>query len=127
MAIEIKYEEYSHSFIGYVDGEKVSTLELWEDDETGDFWLNGIYVDKEENYEKGYASSLIREALKHYNPIYVSIASRYEHKEHGDTTARELTTHGATLVNRLRDKGVLKKEWFINPFGSHFPDENEEI
>jgi hypothetical protein len=126
MAFQIKYDDHNHSFKGYVDNEKVSSLELWEDDETGLFWLNGIYVDKEENYGKGYASSLIRAALKHYDTIYVSIASSYEHKQNGDTTARELTADGATLVNNLKSTGVLKAEWFVNPFCSYFPDENVE-
>lgn len=125
MAFQIKYDEYNHTFKGFVDGEKVSSLELWQDEETGDFWLNGIYVDKEENYGKGYASSLIREALKYYDAIYVSTAPDYEHKQNGDTTARELTIDGATLVKNLKSRGVLKEEWFVNPFGSYFPDEND--
>jgi NAD(P)-dependent dehydrogenase (short-subunit alcohol dehydrogenase family) len=31
------------------------------------------------------------------------------------------------MANNLKSKGVLKDEWFVSPFGSYFPDENEEL
>ncbi len=118
MALEITHEEYSHIFNGFVDGVKVSYLELWEDCETNEYWLNGIYVLEKENRGKGYASSLFKKALEHYPEILISTATAYDHKTRGDMTSRELTDEGRALVYNLIKKNILKSEWLKNPFGS---------
>jgi hypothetical protein len=112
----IKHDNYSHIFKGLIDGKEVCSLELWEDENSGDFWLNGIYTHKEGNRHLGYATALVVAALEKYEAIFVSIATHTEHKENGDNTARMLTLEGAAFVYALRDRGILKNNWFVNPF-----------
>jgi hypothetical protein len=121
--MEINYDDFNHTFKGYIGNVKVCELNIFTENEDCDdeyykeprYWLNGIYTT--EGYGKnGYATLLIQEAINVYGELYVSTATEYEHKQRGDDTARQLTDDGAILVNRLKAKGILKSEWFINPF-----------
>lgn len=121
--MNIEYCDVYHTLQGYLDNVKVCELNIFVENEDCDndnykeprYWLNGIYTTF--SYErKGYATQLIKEAINKYGEIYISKASEYEHKQRGDNTARQLTEDGAALVNKLKDRGVLKTEWFINPF-----------
>jgi GNAT superfamily N-acetyltransferase len=121
--MKIVYDDFNHNFIGYVDGRKVCELNLFEENEDCDeefykepkYWLNGIYTIKE-HCRNGYATQLIKKAIDKYRVVYVSTATDYEHKQRGDNSARELTIEGALLTNKLKEKNILKSEWFINPF-----------
>lgn len=121
--MRIEHNEFTNDFLGYIGDEKVCELNIFAENEECDdeyykeprYWLNGIYT-KEGYRKKGYAKSLIQKAISKYGEIYISIAQEYEHKQRGDDTARQLTDDGAILVNSLKAKGILKPEWFINPF-----------
>ena len=121
--MEIKYDDFNHDFIGYVDGIKVCELNLLaENEDCGEefypeprYWLNGIYTTKGHS-RNGYATQLIVEAIDKYREVYVSTATDFEHKQRSDNSARQLTVDGASLMKRLKDINILKSEWFVNPF-----------
>lgn len=121
--MRIEHNEFTNDFLGYIGDKKVCELNIFAENEDCDddyyqeprYWLNGIYTT--EGYgRKGYATLLIQEAINVYGELYVSTATEYEHKQRGDDAARQLTDEGAFLVNKLKNKNILKKEWFINPF-----------
>lgn len=124
MAVKIKFDDSSY-FEAFLDNKKVGTLDVMiEEDEFGGdtlYWLNGIYVTN--TYQKkGIATKLIKRAIKEFGKVYVSTASEMQHKQNGDSSARQLCDDGASLVNKLIERKILKKRWMINPFGEDHCD-----
>jgi hypothetical protein len=119
--VTIEHDEFNHHYEMKNDHEVVCELDLFEEETfDGDYkyWLNGIYT-KVGHELNGYTQTLIEKAIDDYGEIYISYATAYEHKTNNDTTARELTEDGAKLVSRLKKKGTLKDNWFVNPFGGY--------
>ena len=132
---EIEHDEVYHNFTGLIDGKEICILNLLEeggeeDDQWGTtparYWLNGIYTHKEEHKFKGYATKLMMAAIEKYGEIYISSASPEEHKQRGDDSARELLDDGLIFINALGRKGIIKKEWRINPFHDESDDDYSE-
>lgn len=118
----IEHDDVNHRYeMRDANNDIVCELDLLEE-ETNDgdykYWLNGIYT-KEGHKRNGYAQKLIERAIDDYGTVYISSASAYEHKTNDDSSARELTEDGASLVNGLKQKGILLDDWFVNPFGSY--------
>ncbi|TCO01020.1 GNAT family N-acetyltransferase [Natronoflexus pectinivorans] len=124
MAVIIKFDDDSY-FQAYIGNNEVGTLDILidEDEFSGEisYWLNGIYVNKEFQ-RQGIATELIKKAIDEFEEVFVSSASQWEHKQNGDTSARELCDDGADLVNKLIERKIIKKEWMINPFGEDTSD-----
>lgn len=115
-------DEEGENFEVTIDDITVCELNLWEESYDDDwrqaesvFWLNGIYT-KHGHDRKGYATKLIEAAIEVHGKILISSASSMEHKDRGDTTARELTDEGAIFVKALVNKGIINPEWIVNPF-----------
>lgn len=123
---ELSRDHDGENFYIKINDIVVCELNLWEesfDDDLWQFesryWLNGIETDPA-HFRNGYATKLIKEAIKFHGKIFISSASPMEHKDRGDSTARELTEEGAKLVKDLVKKGIVKREWVFNPFGSGY-------
>jgi GNAT superfamily N-acetyltransferase len=124
MAVNIKFDDDSY-FQAYIGNIEAGTLEILieENEFSGEvaYWLNGIYV-KNSFQRQGIATKLIVKAIDEFGEVFVSSAEQWEHKQNGDTSARELCDDGADLVNKLIKRKIIKKEWMINPFGEETPD-----
>ena len=123
---ELSRDSNGENFYVKIKDIVVCELNLWEESfedylwqsETR-YWLNGIYTDPA-HFRNGYATKLIEAVIDFHGKIFVSSASSMQHKDVGDTTARELTIDGAKLVTELVKRGVIKREWVFNPFDSGY-------
>jgi GNAT superfamily N-acetyltransferase len=113
MAIEIKNKDNEY-FEAYDNVRKIGSLDIFTDDE-GLNWLNGIEVNLAYR-RKGVATMLIEKAIDELDDVYISTASQTQHNDNNDNTARYLCDDGASLVNKLIERKVIKKKWMKNPF-----------
>jgi GNAT superfamily N-acetyltransferase len=108
--IEIKAS--SESFTAYYEDKKIGELDLYYDSV---YWLGFIQVD--EKYRGyGIGTRLIQAAVEKIGHLFVSNLGQNDHEIHDSNDTRWLTTDGDRLVKSARSKGILKDEWFQNPF-----------
>ncbi len=120
---QLVVEESGGDFYGYLEGEQVSSLELYEDGD-GRFWINNVKTNSK--YQgQGIGTEMVRQAVLHYGAIFASKGSKYDH-ENDDSDTRYLTQEGATLVNSCIRKEVMKEEWFFNPAFENEDDIDED-
>lgn len=120
MSIRIEFDD-DYMFEAYDGDKKVGELEImheWAEmpGQVERHWLNGVYITDPKYHRKGIATQLVREAVNAFGELHVSSADAWEHKQHNDNSARELTDDGAALVNSCLAKGILQQSWMINPF-----------
>ena len=85
--------------------------------ENNRIWLNNCSVD-EDLRKKGIGEYMIIEAIKEFGEIYFSNAEKVEHKRKNiENDSRYIEPpDGDYFVKSLLKKGIIKKEWLINPF-----------
>lgn len=101
---------------GRIGNEVICRFEYFLEDNK--FWIN--IISTEWKYKsQGFGTQMICAALKVYNEIYVSTGTRRELNAKGlrgdsryESDRKELTP----FVNKLVERGVLKKEWIQNPY-----------
>lgn len=126
--ITVDFEESHEVFTAFLDGEKVGDLEIYRDEDDKEYrpWLNKIGVN-EDMRNRGIGKKLVQAAVDQFGSVYASRAPKGMHNDQmGDT--RWLSIDGARLVESCVKKGIMKPEWFINPFGEDrdYDDEPED-
>lgn len=97
-------------YVGWVQGQKVCELDLFEDDQ-GRYWLNHITT-SECFQRKGIGLAMLERAVFYKEAIYA--AENMSSSDDPDDT-RHLSSEGAALVNAAKRKNVLRKEWCFDP------------
>lgn len=101
----------------------VAEFDYYEDD-NGRKWINQMYVNNKFQ-RRGIGSHMIKLAVQEYGEVYASSGSKMDGSD-DDSDTRYLSNEGASLINSCIKKGIMKKEWLLNPYFS-YEDDNDDF
>jgi hypothetical protein len=104
----------------------VAHAEFADYDEDGRYWL--MFVETDEQYRRQKIGvTLLQAGVERYGAIYASSATQQMHEDSDENDTRYLTEEGAALVTAAIAKGIMRPEWWVNPFfGEDEDDDNDD-
>ncbi|MED1902528.1 GNAT family N-acetyltransferase [Bacillus thuringiensis] len=116
-----EYHISNDTWCGYINDTMVAEFDYYEDD-NGRKWINQMYVNNKFQ-RRGIGSHMIKLAVQEYGEVYASSGSKMDGSD-DDSDTRYLSNEGASLINSCIKKGIMKKEWLLNPYFSYEDDDD---
>ncbi len=86
------------------------------EDSSGKIWVWNLSVN-DDNQKNGIGSEIIRQAVEYYGAVYFYTGTRAElRNSEWSYDSRYLSEEGVVLLNQSIRKGIIKKDWAINPY-----------